>query len=151
MTQCGAAKPNLQETPFQTGEVYFEQWIAGVQGGGSGIDVYIPIVKISDGIQLEKAFFRGKVAPLTASKEKIFIARFQTDLNKERDITMHSDTVEESVNTPAVSESFPFPLKDDEVGVIYKEKGITGYTKLTKIIQKESIPRPSAPPRDGLN
>ena len=151
MTQCGTTKTALQETPFQTAEVYFEQWIAGVQGGGSGIDVYIPITEMSDAIQLQEAFFRGKVAPLTLQTENLYIARFKTDLNNERDITMHADAIEEAVNTPEVSTSFPFPLTDGEVGISYVMNGVLKYTKLANIIQKESIPRPSAPPRGGVD
>lgn len=151
MTQCGTTKTALQETPFQTGEVYFEEWIAGVQGGGSGIDVYVPITEMTVAIELQMAFFRGKAAPLTSSTENLYIARFKTDLNNERDITMHADAIEEVVNTPEVSASFPFPLADDELGVSYIMNGLLTYTKLTKIIQKESIPRPSAPPRDGVD
>lgn len=151
MTQCGTTKTDLQETPFQTGEVYFEKWVAGVQGGGSGINLFIPISEMPEGIQLDKAFFRSKVAPITMSPENVFIARYQTANNRERDITMHDDAIEETVNTPEVSESFPFPLKDNEVGITYSMNGVLAYTKLTKIIQKESIPRPSSPPRGGLN
>jgi hypothetical protein len=151
MTQCGTTKIALQETPFQTGEVYFEQWIAGVQGGGSGINVYVPITEISDAIQLQEAVFRGKVAPLTRSIDGLYIARFKTDLNNERDITMHADAIEEVVNTPEVSTSFPFPLTKDELGIVYTMRGVLKYTKLTKIIQKESIPMPSTPPRGGVD
>lgn len=151
MTQCGTTKSDLQEPPFQTAEVYYKQWIAGVQGGGSGIDLYVPITDMSDGIQLEKAFFKGKVAPLNATEGKVFVAHFFTDLNNERDLTLHADAIEEAVNTPSVSESFPFPLKTDEAGISYKENGVLKYTKLTNIIQKESIPRPTAPPRGDID
>lgn len=151
MTQCGSTKTALQAIPFQTGEVYFEQWIAGVQGGGSGIDVYVPITEMTDAIELQKAFFREKVAPLTVSTENLYIARFKTDRNNERDITMHADAIEEAVNTLEVPASFPFPLVEDELGISYIMNGVLTYSKLTNIIQKESIPRPSAPPRGGVN
>ena len=153
MTQCGSTKTNLQEPPFQTAEAYYEQWIAGVQGGGSGIDVYVPITEMASTIQLKEAFFRGKVVPLNRSTQNLFIAHFQTELNNERDMTMHSDTIEEAVNTPSISSSssFPFPLTDDELGISYLSNGVLAYTKLTKLTQKESIPRPSAPPRGGVD
>jgi hypothetical protein len=151
MTQCGTTKSDLQELPFQTSEVYFKQWIAGVQGGGSGIDLYILITDMSDGIQLQKAFFKGKVAPLNLTDGNVFVAHFLTDLNNERDLTLHGDAIEESVNTPAAPEPFPFPLNADEAGISYKENGILKYTKLANIIEKESIPRPSAPPRGDID
>ena len=151
MTQCKTTKSDLQEPPFKTTEVYFKQWIAGVQGGGSGIDLYVPITDMSDAIQLQKAFFKAKVAPLNLTEGNVFVAHFQTDLNNERDMTLHGDALEEVVNTPTVAEIFPFPLNANEAGISYKENGILKYTKLTNIIQKESIPRPSAPPRGDIN
>lgn len=151
MTQCGTTKSDLQEPPFKTTEVYFKQWIAGVQGGGSGIDLYVPIAEISNEIELQKAFFKGKVAPLNLSQDKVYLAHFLTDLNNERDLTMHGDAIEEAGNTPPVTEPFPFPLNSNEAGISYKENGVLKYTKLANIIEKESIPRPSAPPRGDID
>lgn len=151
LTQCSSGQKLVDQPPFTTAEVYFKQWIAGVQGGGSGIDLYLPISNIAQEIQLEKAFFRGGVAPIDTIEEKVYIARFKTDLNNERDLTLHANPVQEQTNTPVTKERFPFELSANEVGIQYLKEGKSYYTIVKDVIEKESIPRPGVKPQTKIN
>ena len=42
-TTCSKYKQLQKEPPVKIGQVYFQKWISGVQGGGSGIDLFIPV------------------------------------------------------------------------------------------------------------
>ena len=148
MVQCGSAQTNLHEMPIQINEAYYQSWIAGVQGGGSGINLFITIQQLPSDIQLENAFFQKKIAKLRKENDTLLVARFLTDLNRERDIVMSDNPIEESVNTPQETPSFPFPLADNEAGVSYMQEGVLKYSKILNITEKETIAYPSAPPKD---
>ncbi|MEQ3655521.1 MAG: hypothetical protein ABNH00_06630 [Dokdonia sp.] len=151
LTQCSSGQKLVGQPPFTIAEVYFEQWIAGVQGGGSGIDLYMPISKIPEDIQLEKAYFRNNTAPIDKIEDGVFIARFKTHLNRERDLTLHADPIQEQTNTPPTQERFPFELSSEEVGIQFLDKGKPYYTIIKNVIEKESIPRPGIPPQGKID
>lgn len=151
ISQCSSGQQMVQKAPFVTGEVYFEQWIAGVQGGGSGIDFYLPIINMPTTIQLEKVYFRGKVAAVTLLEDKRYIARFATALNRQRDLTLHADPIEEQVNTPPKHDPFPVELQESEAGIFYLQDGKPFYTIIKNVIEKESIPRPSVLPGGDID
>ena len=151
---CGSAQssntPNSMETPtFSQSKGDYTTWVAGVQGGGAGINVNVYISGLSEGITLDKAYFQGYVAAIV-NTPKGYEARFLTDQNRDRDITMSSDPIEEAVNIPDVNKAdFPFELQQNDLGIQYTEGGTTKYTVIKDLKKIESMPFPSAPPSDG--
>jgi len=151
---CGSAQssntPTTMETPTfaqTTGD--YTTWVAGVQGGGAGINVNMYIVELPENVKLEKAYFQGFVAVIKKAP-KGYEARFISDINRQRDLTMSSDPVEEAVNIPDVNkEAFPFKLQKNEVGIQYTEAGKMKFTTIKDLKEIESTPYPSTPPRDG--
>ena len=53
---------NLEKiSPFVFEESYYQSWIAGVRGGGSGINIYLTLeVSVNKNIQIEGIYFKEK-------------------------------------------------------------------------------------------
>ena len=57
--QCASSQQIDKKTPIEIKDVYFQKWVAGVEGGGSGFMLYIEVNEKSD-VQLDYAYFKGK-------------------------------------------------------------------------------------------
>ncbi|WP_299332664.1 hypothetical protein [uncultured Psychroserpens sp.] len=146
-SQCSSAQKLQKKAPVQFGEVYCQNWVAGVKGGSSGINLFIPVENTL--VDLDSVYFRGKVAKLEKkfNNNLLYIASFKTALNQPKDMVLSSDPKEEYGNQlPENPMRFPFELKDDECVISYKKDGKTLYYKLTNIIQRESLNYPVARP-----
>ena len=146
-SQCSSVPKLQNEAPMSFGEVYYQEWTAGVQGGGSGINLFIPV--IDSDIILEKVFFRGEEAKLEVkpSNPKLYIGRFKTEINQPKDIILSSDPKEEYNNTiPQKETSIPFNLEDNECVISYSIDGSTKYFKISNIRKEPAINYPSALP-----
>ena len=151
-SQCSSSKTLQEKAPINFGEVYFQSWVAGVEGGGSGINIFIPIKETTLGnFELDSVYFRGKVAKLETKTDKtLYIGRFSTPANQQIDIKMTNEPNGEYGNTvTALSENFPFQLKDNECVVGYKDNNQTKYYKIENISEKDRVDYPSAPPNRG--
>ena len=42
-SQCSSAKDLQEKAPVSYDQVYYQNWIAGVEGGGAGTNLFIPI------------------------------------------------------------------------------------------------------------
>ena len=146
-SQCSSAKKIQEEAPLALGQVYCQSWIAGIEGGGAGLNIYIPTVNSS--VELDSVYFRGKTAKLEIKSlnQTIYIGRFISDLNKKKDIVMSSEPNAEYGNEmPKITQKVPFELKENECVISYKDGNTTKYFKIDNVIEKELIPYPSAPP-----
>ena len=153
LTQCkSASSTENQETmtlstpSFASVEAYFNTYVAGVQGGGTGIEFYIP-TETDKEIILEKVFFRESAGKVMKSSTG-YVARFRTDTGINQDVIMSSEANREAVNTPpVVADTFPFPLEKDQAGLIYKDNGVVKYCILSNIKQRDSKAYPQQLPR----
>lgn len=114
------------------GEVYYQNWIAGVEGGGSGFNIFIPISDNPKNTMLDSVYFKGKKAKLEFNNNTIFIGRFKTAKNRKRDIILSNDS------NADFSIKIPFNLNDNECVVSYLNNGKIRYFKIEDIIRKES-------------
>lgn len=147
-SQCSTAQKLQNDLPVALGEVYFQQWISGIQDGGSGINLFIPVTTKSD-IILDSAYFRTQVKKLEVKTgTQLYVGRFDSAFNQPKyDIILSSDPKEEYSNQmPSKTINIPFELKDDECVVSYKKEGETLYFKISNITQKATLNYPSAPP-----
>ncbi len=146
-SQCSSAQKLQEKAPTAFGEVYCENWVAGVQGGGAGTNIFIPVEDTS--IVLDSVYFRGKAVKLQTKPQntKVFIGYFTSDFNAPKpDMVMSADTKEEYGNKlPKKETKIPFELKDNACVVSYKDGTTTKYFKIENVVEKASIPRPSAP------
>ncbi|MCK7589560.1 hypothetical protein M0G43_03130 [Subsaxibacter sp. CAU 1640] len=145
---CSSAQKLQSSSPIDVEEVYFQKWVAGVKGGGSGIDLFIHSKNKATAIELDSVYFRGKAVKLETIKDEnlIYVGRFKTEFNKKQDIVMSSDPNEEYGNSvPNIPKKIPFELKDSECVISYKQNGDIRYFKLENITEKPSQNYPSAP------
>ncbi|MFI1744789.1 hypothetical protein [Thalassobellus sediminis] len=147
-SNCAGTQKLDKSLPIDLGDVYYQSWVAGVKGGGSGFNIFIPMESNPNNIMLDSVFFKGKEAKLEYRNNSIFIGRFKTSVNQKEDIIMSSDRFAEYGNkVPNLPKKSPFQLKEDECVVSYKLNNKTHYFKIDKIIKKETQNFMSAPPR----
>lgn len=145
-SQCSSSKNFSEKAPMSFGEVYCQKWVAGVQGGGSGLNIMIPVNEFK--VALDSVYFRGKGTKLEKDEQsKMYIGRFKDAQNNPKDIVMSSDAKQEYGNKlPTISKGIPFELKDNECVVSYQTKKATQYFKIENVVEKEFVPYPTAPP-----
>lgn len=146
-SQCSTAQKLQKEAPVEFGQVYAQKWVSGVQGGGSGINVFIPVDNNS--VAFDSIFFRGQKAKLkfNESGQNLYIGRFRTEFNQKKDIILSSDMSEESKNKlPQLKEELPFELSENECVISYHKNNETLYYKISNIKIKQPLHYPSAPP-----
>ena len=136
----------LQETPsFELGNIWFQKWVAGVQGGGSGIHFYMMVETNKNHVVFDSVYFRGLKAKLEVGKMG-YIASFKTGLNQKEDLVMDAESNQEYGNKPPKPDNtFPFKLEDYECVLQYTEHGKTMYYKVTTVVEKQTEYYPSAP------
>ncbi|WP_073083728.1 hypothetical protein [Winogradskyella jejuensis] len=125
-----------KKAPTTFGDVYCQNWVAGVQGGGSGTNIFIEIK--DENIVLDSVHFRGKTVKLETkpANPQLFIGRLKSEGNTNQyEVVSTSDQKEQM-------EDFPFRLENDECVVSYKENGKIKYFKLIDIKEKpiEALP-----------
>jgi hypothetical protein len=78
---CKPAKETIQIKTIK--EVSFEQWIAGVQGGGSGINFMVELnVPLADGVTLQKVQFQTYEAVFEKISDLKYITYIRTKINQ---------------------------------------------------------------------
>jgi len=147
-TQCSSAQKLQDRTPFSIDEVYSQKWIAGVQGGGSGINVLIKLKGNNHNVVFNSIYFRGKVTKLEINPDRNFcIGRFSTPFNKKQDVILSDEPNAEFGNeAPIIPKEIPFDLKDNECVISYTENNNTKYFIIEDIKEKQMISYPSPPP-----
>lgn len=129
----------LEET--NATHTYFQTWVAGVQGGGSGLNLVLSKSFLKDLVPIQ-VYFRNKIA---SAKEKQFdfTAYYKGERNQLKDtLSEDKDPIIES------SKTFPFDLKENEAIISYLNDGEITYLKITNIPQKESLAYPSTRPQN---
>jgi len=139
-SQCGNSKETTykvqEKSVFKITKATFKEWVSGVIGGGSGVNVFFTIDNFdSSKIILDSIFFRGQKTKVEI-KNSLFIGRFKTEINQQPDIIISSDTNAEYGNkVPIKTTKIPFDLKDNEAIISYKENGKQKYYR--QELQKE--------------
>ena len=105
-SSCAGTYKLEKSVRLTIGEVYYQNWVAGVQGGGAGFNIFIPVSDNPKNIMFDSVYFKGKKAKLEFSNNTIFIGRFKTTKNRIRDINMISDS------NDGFSEKIPFLEKE---------------------------------------
>jgi len=153
LSQCTCTKDSIKITKtIELSEVsknkaYYQKWVAGVRGGGSGTDLYISKSVVGDK-KLITAYFKGKSVKfdLMVENSNVYIARFKGEANQRYDLLMEADAINEYGNrAPVKKDSIPFNLTKNDAVVSYFEDNTLKYLKLTNIPEKEKLAYPSAP------
>lgn len=145
---CASSNGMQQDPPKEIGDAYFQQWTAGVQGGGAGYNVYIPIKsEMDNAMQMDSIYFRGMVTNLEkkSGEGPMLVGHFKTDQNTQKDIILSSDPREEAKNElPPMKVKVPFEVKDNECIVSYKVDGKTKYFVIRNLKEKAATRYPRA-------
>lgn len=147
-SQCSSTKTLQEEAPIKIGKVYVQKWVAGIEGGGSGLYIFIPVSGAS--MTLDSVYFRGKATKLSIKyqNKNMYVGNFINQNKQNHDIIMSGDSKAEYGNKLPISKEpkpIPFELKDDECVISYIDGKKVKYFKIINIVEKQLIPYPSAP------
>ena len=151
-SNCGGAqetnsnKSFVQNPPFKIAEAYYQDWVAGVQDGGSGTNVHIIFEAKDADVVIQNIYFRNRIleAKGNINEPKQFVGYLKNEA--QRDVIMDADPLEEAQNTPP--KTFPFQLENNQAVLEYWFEGKKRYFKISNLVQKEMIPYPRANPND---
>jgi len=152
-TQCSGSKKATEtkemiiekQANIETGQVYFQKWVAGREEGGSGINIFFPNLINKNNYVLKQVYFREMVGTMQSGKA----SHFANLTYNNKDIIMSNEENGEYGNTMPSSGDFPFKLKDNECIVSYLDGGVIKYYKIGSIVEKQTEYLPSAPPRQN--
>ncbi len=131
-----------QNPPFKIENAYYQDWIAGVEGGGAGTNIFINFKSIDENVVVQNIYFQNQKLEAKTSQQNLNIVSGHLINVKNKGVIMDSDPMKEATNT--VNEKFPFQLKENEAVLEYWFKGEKNYFKLSGIQKKELLPYPSA-------
>mgnify|MGYP006076227743 FL=1 len=146
---CSTVKTNtfVEAVPFVITAPYYNSWIAGIKGGGSGINVFLPVSDIQN-IVVDSIHFRGEKA-IVVKKGSLIVGRFKTADNQSRDFIMSSNPKDEYQNRLVYkADVSPFVLANNECVISYRLLDKRIYYKISNLKKGESIAYPSAPPKN---
>jgi hypothetical protein len=127
-------------------KVYYQNWVAGVRGGGGGTNVSIEFTeKPSKDFVLNHLYFRNKKAKITESTDNVYFVNIVRDINRRV-----NDEITDDANASQKEEIIktPFPISENEAILEYTYKKMKRYYKISKIEEKEMLLYPSAKPRN---
>jgi hypothetical protein len=146
LSQCTSTRKVQTNMPLEIGKAYYQNWIAGIEGGGSGINLYIPITSNVNHIELDSVYFQNKVTKLELTNKKLAIGHFKTNPNQKKDIIMSNEPYAEYGNqVPGFDKKIPFELKGNQCVISYIERSKTKYFMIDSIIKKQLLAYPSRP------
>ena len=127
------AQDNIQSASYQT-------WVAGVRGGGSGINFNVEFKsELPSNIELKKVIFRGYEVPFDKQDNLHFQAMIKTPGNQQK--------FEGDDSQIYTSPKNALTLADNEAILIFTKDGKEYQQKITNVIEKPSLEYPSAKPK----
>mgnify|MGYP006194370579 FL=1 len=137
LISCNSTETIVQENNLSAS---YQTWVAGVRGGGSGINFYIDLTsELPTHIELKRVIFRGYEVPFEKQDNLHFQAMIKTPGNQQK---------YEEDNAPNVtSPKNDTKLQDNEAILVFSKKGKEYQQKITNVIEKPSLEYPSAKPK----
>ena len=150
-TSCSSQQTTMklqEKVPFTVTNSFSQQWTAGQEGGGGGLNVHMTIQKLNKKeITLKDFYFRGKKTSLEDNSKNnngLYIARFLKPTKQE--VILHKDHKKEAGNEPPELQiKIPEKLLPNEGIISYEEDGKLKYYKLKNIFRRFPISYPSVP------
>lgn len=135
--QCASPKVATtnfeQQPPFTIKPVVFQEWYAGIKVGGTGINVFVPVSNVNEGIVFNEVYFRNLKGKLVKSGNK-YTAVLK---NPSRHYTFQK---------PEKPADYPFDHKDNECVISYVENGQTKYHKIVSLNEVAGTYYENGPP-----
>ena len=137
VTSCSSQDKIIKESTILAS---YETWVAGVRGGGSGINFYVDLkTELSKEIELKKVIFRGYEVPFDKQDNLHLQAMIKTPGNQQK--------FEGDDSQIYTSPKNALTLADNEAILIFTKDGKEYQQKITNVIEKPSLEYPSAKPK----
>ena len=138
LISCNTTETIVQENNLSTS---YETWVAGVRGGGSGINFYVDLkTELSEEIELKKVIFRGYEVPFEKQDTLHFIARIKTDGNQQK--------IEGDDTKIYTSPKNALTLTENEAILIFLKNGKEIRQTIKEVKEKPMLLYPSAKPKN---
>lgn len=122
-------------------EVYFQKWVAGIKGGGSGINFYVLLKEpLQKGRVLEKVQFESYEGLFIKKSETLYVANIKTNIN---DLVMDEDPKKEYGNKAPSTK-----LNPNEANLFYNVNGKALIKNVENVKEKEMLAYPSMKPQN---
>lgn len=127
--------PTFQpSTTFKVKTISFQEWYAGIKIGGTGMNVFVPIVNKGDNIKIDSVYFRNLKAKLVEDS-----GRYTAVLKNKSPYY----TFKKAEKDP----DFPFTLEDNECAISFIENGEVKYLKVSDLSEKRGVYYENGPPK----
>ena len=138
---CSSLKEVPQDLSENIETVFYQKWVAGIQGGGSGINFHVVFNKpLSDEYELKKVQFDTYEENFEKLSETEYIARIKTHQN---DLILDENSQKEYANkAPEVK------LKFGEANLYFKIKGKETIKNFQNVKEKPMLAYPSVKPKN---
>jgi hypothetical protein len=136
---CSSSKEaETQKVSDTIDSVYYQKWIAGVRGGGSGINFFVTLKKsLEKDIVLKKVAFESYEANFKKLSETNYVAYIKTNSNQ-KDLNLDINPEKEYGNkAPEVQ------LKRNEANLFFIINGKQIIKNLQNVKEKEMLAYPS--------
>ena len=138
LISCSSTETIVQENNLSTS---YETWVAGVRGGGSGINFYVDLkTELSEEIELKKVIFRGYEVPFEKQDNLHFIARIKTEGNQQKFDGDDSQILTSPKNA--------LVLAENEAILIFLKNGKEIRQTIKEVKQKPMLLYPSVKPKN---
>ena len=137
VTSCSSQDKVIKESAIVAS---YQSWVAGVRGGGSGINFYIDLKsELPVNIELKKLIFRGYEVPFEKQDNLHFQAMIKTPSNQEK--------IEGDDTQIYTSPKNALTLADNEAILVFSKNGKEYQQKITNVTEKPALEYPSARPK----
>ena len=149
LSSCGGSKQNesaptfKKNPPFTLKSSYYQDWVAGIEEGGSGTRVFFTFDRLRENVVLKEIFYKNmKTEAKTSSNMRM---QYKGEFKEvPRDFIMDSDPMKEAENK--FVSAFPFNLAPNECVFSYTFKNELYYYKIENMERKESLAYPQGNP-----
>lgn len=144
IVSCSNSKDlELQKASDTIDAVYCQKWIAGVRGGGSGVNFYVNLkAPLEKDVILEKVQFESYEASFVKTSDTSYVAYIKTDGNQ-NDMVLDSNPEKEYGN-----KAQDFNLKPNEANLYFRFNGKESIKNLQNIKEKPMLAYPSVKPKN---
>ena len=138
LISCNSTEIIAQENNLSAS---YETWVAGVRGGGSGVNFYVNLkTELSEEIELKKVIFRGYEVPFEKQDALHFIARIKTEGNQQK-----FDGDDSQIYT---SPKNALTLAENEAILIFLKNGKEIRQTIKEVKEKPMLLYPSTKPKN---
>ena len=138
VTSCSSQDKVIKESAIVAS---YQGWVAGVRGGGSGINFYIDLKsELPANIELKKLIFRGYEAPFEKQDNLHFQAMIKTSGNQQK-----FDGDDSQIYT---SPKNALTLAENEAILIFSKNGKEIRQTIKEVKQKPMLLYPSVKPKN---